>query len=690
MKRLLIVLLGNLLSFFHLYAGDTISVNPFVTLEINENEYVVEFTSPYCEERDTTINVGGHDYTFSHILFGEDAETISRIYDTKELDVLDINDVFDYMEGDGIPELPFISLELQLPENAEIDVKVTDIQYFNLNTGRSSAKKVPHTLRHDYLPSQSYSESELPTELQYDNNAYSDSVSNTLYRCSEQGGYLGTNGFTFSLSPILYTPSKQSIVPIAHAKYTISVTADNNLKRTIDTYAIDRSSSVSPEILSFYDNHRETTNRSISRANLGTYLIITTSKYVSTLAPFITHKQNLGYNVTVKTFTAGTSSTTIRNYLIGLGTQSSGFPKYTLIVGSYSEIPYSYGIWNDPKDPPTDIYYACLEKSDISKEKNFKPETILGRWPVTTTSNLTNVINKTIAAENKTSFSRRFFLCSDIGSGEATFASDIKKAYNKLLEIPNASALMLDARDGFTYVEIRNEFSHYDDLLFVFRGHGDSLRLGNAFYNGINAYSIPSSQPYFTIGLACYLNHPRNNTFGNNWINQGDVACGIYAATTESDRASNTYLSKHIFNYLLDQEANLSWGGWLSSAAAKYYSSLINASRRRETEKYVILGDPSLYIFGINQSTGSPLPYKASKRIEKTSNSIITGISLDETIKNIVIFSSTGKMIDNINVTNQSLSNEMLTNMLQSLQRGIYIICFTTDKTQYTHKIHIQ
>ena len=47
-------------------------------------------------------------------------------------------------------------------------------------------------------------------------------------------------------------------------------------------------------------------------------------------------------------------------------------------------------------------------------------------------------------------------------------------------------------------------------------------------------------------------------------------------------------------------------------------------------------------------------------------------------------------MIDNINVTNQSLSNEMLTNMLQSLQRGIYIICFTTDKTQYTHKIHIQ
>ena len=237
MKRLLIVLLGNLLSFSHLFAGDIISVNPFVTLEINENEYIVEYTSPHCEERDTTFHVTGGEHTFSHIIFSE-------------------NDVFDYMEGEGIPQLPFLSLELQLPDSAEINVEISDIKYLDLSTGNMTSKKISHKLRHDYMPAQLCGESEQLATLQFDQDAYNDSNHNTYYRCSEQGKYLGTNGFTFSISPILYTPSQQSITPIAYAKYTITVSANNSLKRTTDTYAIDRSSSVSPEILSFYDKIR--------------------------------------------------------------------------------------------------------------------------------------------------------------------------------------------------------------------------------------------------------------------------------------------------------------------------------------------------------------------------------------------------------------------------------------------------
>ena len=688
MKRLLLLALGSLIVSSYLFAGNIIPVNPFVTLEINDNEYVVEYRSPYCEERDTTLKMRDGAYTFSHIVFGEDAESISRIYDMKETNSQDVNELFDYMEGEGVPELPFISLELQLPADAEINVEVSEIQYLDLNTGKSSAKKVPYRLNHDYLPSQLYTESELAGDLQYDNNAYNDSVSNGLYRCSEQGGYLGTNGFTFSISPILYTPSKHSIVPIAHAKYTISVTADNNLSRTIGTYA-DRNSTVTPEILSFYDNYQEPTTRDISRANLGNYLIITTSKYVSTLAPFITHKQNLGYTVTTKTFSEGTSRTTIRNYLISLGAQSSGFPKYTLIVGNYSDIPCSYGVLDDDDNPPTDIYYACLEKSDISKEKNFKPETILGRWPVTNTTYLTNIINKTIAFENKTSVVRRFSLFSGTGNGQASFASDVNKAYNKLGDVHNASVIKYDGRDGFTHVEMRNEFLSYDDLLFMYRGHGGKTLLGEP-YTAINTSYLPYDQPYFSVGMACSLNHPSNTSFGTVWMNAGDRSCGIYAATTPSNRSSNSYLSKHIFDYLADQQANLSWGGWISSAAAKYYSSLVNASRRKETEKYLLLGDPSLYIFGINQSTGAPRPYKSSKRIETTINPYLTNIPEDETINSITLFTSTGVVASHQNIAEQTLVNETLMSMLQSLQHGIYIISYTTDKNYYTTKIQIQ
>ena len=689
MKRLLLVALGNLIVFSYLFAGDVIHVNPFVTLEINDNEYVVEYRSPYCEERDTTLNMRDGEYTFSHIVFGEDAETISRIYDMKETNIQDVNDLFDYMEGEGIPELPFMSLELQLPADAEINVEVSEIQYIDMNTGKSSAKKVLYKLNHDYMPSQLHLETEMAGNLQYDDNAYNDSVSNGLYRCSEQGGYLGTNGFTFSISPLLYTPSKRSIVPIAYAKYTISVTANNSLKRTTDTYAMDRNSSVSPEILSFYDNHRETTNRIISRANLGTYLIITTSKYVSTLAPFITHKQNLGYTVTVKTFTEGTNRTTIRNYLIGLGAQSGGFPKYTLIVGNHSDIPYSYDTLEQPADPPTDIYYACLEQSDISKEKNFKPETILGRWPVANSSALIRTMNRTISFENRTYITRRFCLFSGTGNGKVSFASDMRKAYNKLCDINNAQAVMYDGREGFTSNEMQIEFSNNDGLVFTFRGHGNYYQLGSP-YTDVNSDNILIDQPYFSIGLACSLSTPTNDAFGSTWMNYGNRACGFYGATTESNRSSNSYLSKHIFDYLVDQESNLTWGSWISSAAAKYYSSLVNASRRQETEKYVIYGDPSLYVYGINPSTGSPLPYKANKHFENTLYNNIINLSSDEIIKNIVIFTTMGLVVSNKNVEEQMLVNDVLMSMLQQLQGGIYIVSVTTDKNHYTNQINVQ
>ena len=316
------------------------------------------------------------------------------------------------------------------------------------------------------------------------------------------------------------------------------------------------------------------------------------------------------------------------------------------------------------------------------------PETIVGRWPVRNVTELSHVINKTIGFECLTNVTRRFSLFSGTGNGENDFASDVTSAFNKLATTPSSSSIMYDGRYGFTHTDIINEFSNHNDLLFVYRGHSNETRLGTP-YTAISYLNIPSNQSYFSIGLSCLLNRPVDYNFGNRWINNGDRACGIYGSTTESDRSSNSYLSKHLFDYYAEQATNLTWGQWMSGAAAKYYSSLSTSARKKQTKKYLILGDPSLYIFGFDSVTCSPKPYQIKSMTRNTTSieTILEDMD-DENIKSVSVYDVTGRLVTYKCFEYHPYSTEVITSLIEGLAAGVYVVTTQTESTQYVTKIH--
>ncbi|MBR1787502.1 MAG: hypothetical protein IJ756_10145 [Paludibacteraceae bacterium] len=556
-----------------------------------------------------------------------------------------------------------------------------DVKYIDLNRNEITTEKIPYRISYNYLPSQMIKEGDKLNEVKFDDCEYSKDRYNDAYSISEQGEFLGSNGITFTINPLLYNPKEQLIIPISSAKFVISVNADISLTEMMDEYLYENKYSAAQEVISFYDNYKDASNKSTSNLSTisGMYLIVTTYKYLGYLATFINHKRSLGYDVRTAAFADGTSPTTIRNCIKSYLTSSGEYPKYTLLIGNYSDIPYSMGTIGDDDDPPTDIYYACLEKTNIGSETNFRPETMVGRWPVKNSTELNAIINKTISFENKSNVVRRFALYSGTGAGEDDFASDMNTAYTKLSTTPNSSLIKFDGRSGFDHTHISFEFSNYDDLIFYYRGHGNYYQLGSP-YSAITAYNLPTSQSYFAIDFAYQLNWPEDNKFGNRWINNGDLSCGMYAATTDSYRSSNEYLSRYIFNYYKDQATNLTWGQWLSFGAAKYYSGNSNFNRRRQTKKYLILGDPSLYIFGIDHTTLTPKPYNVKAynytAIDENIEDIIDG----EEIEHIAIYDITGKCVCNTKIDG-GIYNSMLKSKIKELPKGVYtIVCQTKDK----------
>lgn len=686
MKKFLFLLIAglNVLS-VQIFASKHIQINEYVSLSIEGDEYIVEYTSPYFELREKEITAKNEKQLFSQVVYGDNKEVFSQIFDNGDENIENAGDFFDYTEEYGAPEIPFFSLDLHVPNNTSIETSVIETSYFDMKNDTVSSIIQPFCIPYKYIPSQVFEEDVEADKIQFDETIYNEDVFNPQYRISEVEGFMGSEGVTFTFYPLIYHPIDNTIIPIAYAKYRIKLNSSISIEDLMDITINDDNNAY--ELTHFYDNYKNIPQKSLATLSAGHYMIITTNKYVATLGTFINHKSTLGYQITTKRFAEGTSAVTIRNFLRKWYRMYGSYPKFTLIVGNYDDIPFSYGVIGDADNPPTDIYYACLEKEEIGTETNFKPETIVGRWPVRNSTELTSVINKTKAFDNLTNITRRFSLFSGTGDGENSFASDITSAYNKIRTTPYSTSVMYDGRNGFTHTEIINEFLSYNDLLFVYRGHGGSTLLGSP-YTYISTSYIPSHQAYFTIGLACQLNWPADYKFGNKWINNGDRACGIYASTTNSNRSSNSYLSKHLFSYYTDQATNLSWGEWMSGGAAKYYSALSTSARKKETKKYLILGDPSLYLYGFDSTTRTPKPYQMRSNIENANDisNIINSIS-GENIENVDIYDITGHLLTTTLWNNNIDISANFSKIIAELQSGTYIISVKTSQMMYSTKI---
>lgn len=563
---------------------------------------------------------------------------------------------FDYGTVNGQPKMPFLSLNLQIPDGATVEASVESINYYNdiyLNYQYAPVQDVPET--GDYFP------------LQYDDSYYSSGIDNvwdTSIVVSEPYLIRGTTGINVQFRPALYFPNENILRPINRMTYSICVdngdmTLSDMHDETLETPSLN-------DMINFYDTYRHI-DTIVHPEYKGNLLILATEDYEEKALEYADHKNSLGFNAWVETLDHYMlDSTFIRHYIKSWYDYEECRPKYILLIGD--EIPYSTGELNNISNPPTDMYYACVDEY-YTENEDITPDIYVGRWPVHNTAELEYIILKSEGYDGITTPNNRMVLFSGTDGDkpwmEECFVKAIDDVYNIVHDsVPSIYAVNYVGRNGFDSDYMRYEFYNYNNSFFVYRGHGSPQCFGNP-YQEITMFDLPHNLPYFNFGFGCKLNYP--DGFGTAWVNIGDRSCTFYGATVNTYSDRNTPLQINMFRGLKNNK-NITIGELVYNGVRK--ANNIRVEKIGLTA-YVLNGDPSLYIYG-TRLFGDVLQHSPAndKNAEDLNN-----IELSEDVNNYALYTISGTLVYSHSGSTDNLAADI---DAQNLQDGIYILSIQT------------
>lgn len=349
----------------------------------------------------------------------------------------------------------------------------------------------------------------------------------------------------------------------------------------------------------------------------GNYLIITTPEYESEAYMYAQHKENLGYEASTYIFESNyLDATFIRHYLKSLYDYENMRPRFLLIIGNGDSLSIPYSSDNISNLPPSDIYYSCLENYNIENETTLTPDVFVGRWPVNNHTELQNLISKSIHYDLTIPEQRSVLLFSGTGDTDYLRFSEANNYVKEMIdnEVSNVICTHYDGAEGYHESHVIEEFDE-DLLMFIYRGHGNVNSFGPPL-NEISSFNLPNKLPDFTYSFACSTGYPHG--LGNYWINVGNKSCSFYGASNLTYRSSNNKLEKSIMNGFKDCK-NYTIGELTYKGVANF---ILAGGSNSDVLPYIVYGDPSLYIYGMD-FLGSPVQYIVRKdEIEnKTTNS---------------------------------------------------------------------
>ncbi len=197
---------------------------------------------------------------------------------------------------------------------------------------------------------------------------------------------------TLSVQPSIYSAAALSLQILLEADIVIDFIPDNTYRTTLDLKQTQEFKSwLSKSVI----NYR---NTSRSGEAQGSLLIIynQNASALSYIQPLIDWKHQKGWDVhAVSTSVAGTSTTTIKNYIQNAYNTWDNPPEYILLLGratSTNSVPTYTDYYNH--NTVGDYKYTLLEGNDII------PDAYIGRLTYSSNDQLTSMVNKIIGYEN--------------------------------------------------------------------------------------------------------------------------------------------------------------------------------------------------------------------------------------------------------------------------------------------------
>lgn len=274
---------------------------------------------------------------------------------------------------EGMPALPQYTKLLYFPKDYHVELQNVKINYDTLNLTEKSIQGVVSPATGSVSKGEEKPKvSQVKLSSAYNSNSFINDNSIELKRI---GVMRDEVVYELLINAVAYNGVTNELKIVKDLSFSLK----NNEGSTIESNSI----------------LEKTVRKSASLSKEETFLIVSPSKYKSSLQQYILWKKQLGFNV-IEAYLdddiVNTTNEAIKDYIESYYTspiEGDEILSYLLLVGDVSELP----TWNGTVDyHVTDLYYA--EFTD-----DYLPDIYYGRMSVTDTSQLNNIINKVIHTE---------------------------------------------------------------------------------------------------------------------------------------------------------------------------------------------------------------------------------------------------------------------------------------------------
>ncbi|KAB2907896.1 MAG: C25 family cysteine peptidase [Ignavibacteriales bacterium] len=464
---------------------------------------------------------------------------------------------------------------------------------FNLVIGESeyppSAREINKLLRERTLdfhayPFQAPWRRDLPLSdrpFNYDRKFYESSrtTNEPLITVSEPFWIAGLRGVTVTISPFNYSPSEKKLIMVNEATFTIDLQQPvGRISGHSDVY--------SGFFEQFFANYEKGTLRGTKN-----YLIITAPEYEAGLAPFVTHKLNNGYNVNLfTTSVTGTTTTAIKTFIQNRYNDLGTRPEFILLVGDVDKIPAWTG--SGTGSPKTDLNYALLQGTD------YYADAFIGRFSVTNTTELANIIYKTIYMENSIASlpKNNVFMAStdnySVSEGSHNFV------INTYFAPDGYDNLKLYSHSGATTAQVSDAFNA-GKVFGIYSGHGSEYSWADGPpFSQSNVRNLTNTIYPYIFSFACVTGaYDLSECYGETWIRVQKGAASFYGSSVNSYWDEDDILERRIFQSmfvagLTKVTPMMDMGKYLT---CQYFGNVTPGSMMlRYLEMYNLMGDPSI------------------------------------------------------------------------------------------------
>ena len=544
----------------------------------------VRFTNPHFQIQDTTLPV---------------------VYNTQQVfSWINVDDEeFGIVDSAGMPCLPQITFNINLPENA-VDIALILVDstedYVHLNK-----QIVPY--QNDFSAEDTHSFFSFTyNQTFYNSNTsfiHQSAIMSTPYKVRDK------LGISITIFPYEYTPYSNELRVLNKLKLIVKY----NLNGTVN--GVPASSVFEDYYLSFFKNYSPVT----SNLEPPRYLIVTPECFYNDVQPFADYKESIGYEVDVIPIEPEDMSSDFVKSIIYTRYQSVKYrPDYVLLIGDSTLLPpaQGYASGTNENNPITDLPYVLLEGNDLEQDA------FIGRWPIINSDELHNVIRKTIYMEmNMQQLDKRALFVS--GDDDSWF---LKAAFMRWsFETGHEAAIDNTFEpEGYTcemryqpYLQTVRSWMAWNPLIFAYSGHGSFRSMGTLSFNDpeqsfITEYNISEfhnevfpmvfSFACKTGNYAYWSSIGSSNNIGESWLRNQKGGVTFYGSSVSTLNTSDIVMEKKIFGEAFFDANKPSIGKVIALGKRRFRNHFLitNAQAKRFTKSYNLMGDPSFLIRGLN------------------------------------------------------------------------------------------